>query len=349
MVLLELLLSVSLSVEPLPIVCVTGASGYFASELVGQLLDSAKYHVKATVRNLQNEERVGPLRNLAGAKERLTLLQANLLADGSFDECVHKAKYVFHTASPFFTDGIQDAQKELIDPALKGTTNLLQSVISEATVRPRVVITSSVAAVMGGVGDKQGCFDEEDWNLSSKLTSDNGLDLYRLSKKMAEEKAWALAKEHTLELVAINPAFIVGPPRINRKDGTSLENMKALLEGQEPPRGATPMVDVRDVAAAHILAAEIPEAAGHRFIMSTPTAVKKEEVARIVAEAHPNLQIVDLGDPVLATQQIFCSKTLESVLGLKLRPYSDSLRDMADAMLHHGSAVPVMKVGRSDL
>ena len=37
------------------------------------------------------------------------------------------ADFVFHTASPFFTD-YRDAQKELIEPAVHGTRNVLQSV-----------------------------------------------------------------------------------------------------------------------------------------------------------------------------------------------------------------------------
>ena len=57
------------------------------------------------------------------------------------------------------------------------------------------------------------------------------------------------------------PAFIVGPPRTDRTDGESLGNMVAALSGATPPRGDTPMVDVRDVAAAHVAAYETPGAA----------------------------------------------------------------------------------------
>ena len=76
----------------------------------------------------------------------------------------------------------------------------------------------------------------------------------------------------------ILPAFIVGPPRTARTDGESLQNMVAALSGETPPRGDTPMVDVRDVAAAHVAAYETPGAAGsapaeaHRFLVSTQTA-----------------------------------------------------------------------------
>lgn len=51
----------------------------------------------------------------------LTLHEADLLEEGSFDAVVKGARYVFHTASPFFIKAEHDAQKELVEPALHGT------------------------------------------------------------------------------------------------------------------------------------------------------------------------------------------------------------------------------------
>jgi len=49
------------------------------------------------------------LLNLDGAKERLHLVKANLLEEGSFDSAVQGCHAVFHTASPFFM-GAKDPQ-----------------------------------------------------------------------------------------------------------------------------------------------------------------------------------------------------------------------------------------------
>lgn len=74
----------------------------------------------------------------------LTLFEADLLKEGSFDEAVRGADYVFHTASPFIRE-VVDAQRDLVDPAVKGTLNVLASVAkSKATVK-RVALTSSFA------------------------------------------------------------------------------------------------------------------------------------------------------------------------------------------------------------
>ena len=59
--------------------------------------------------------------NSCGDAGTLTLHEADLLKEGSFDAVVKGARIVFHTASPFFITAEHDAQKELIEPALHGT------------------------------------------------------------------------------------------------------------------------------------------------------------------------------------------------------------------------------------
>ncbi|CAL5423799.1 unnamed protein product [Camellia sinensis] len=136
-------------------VCVTGGSGYIASWLVKLLLQrdytirasvQHDYTVRASVlRTLANPKKTEHLVALDGAKERLHLFKGNLLEEGSFDSVVDGCDGVFHTASPcFFTTS--DPQAELIDPALKGTLNVLGSCAKSPTVK-RVVLTSPMAAV----------------------------------------------------------------------------------------------------------------------------------------------------------------------------------------------------------
>ena len=317
----------------LPIVCVTGASGYLATEIVAQLLESGKYRVHGTVRSLGNERlgRRHPLRLLPGAEQRLKLFEAQLLFPGSYDECMDKAQYLIHTASPFVTTNITDAQEQLISPAVNGTRNVLRSAVAAGV--KRAVVTSSVGAIMGSFKEKKGVFDEDDWNKSSSLSSTNGLDLYRLSKKLGEQAAWDLCDSKGLEMAAVNPSFIIGPPRMSRRAGESLSYMRSFLEGSVPARGDSPVADIRDVARAHILAAELPSAAGLRFLISTPGAVRNAEVSRLLAEQYPDLGIQDLGEPEPVRRELFRSKNLERVLGMQLQPHRRSVLDMADRML----------------
>ena len=243
------------------VVCVTGGSGYLGLEIVAQLLaHDANFSVKTTVRSVSNEAKVRPLLALPGAAERLTILEADLLGGAdSFRACAENVEVLFHTASPFRTSGVIDAESELIRPAVEGTEAVMQAAVAAGV--GRVVLTSSIAAIMGKVSDKASCFDEDDWNWSSSLESADGLDLYRLSKKLAEKRAWEIAEGSVgfagrgVDLAVVCPSVIVGPPRTPRVDRESLALMAAVLRGGAPARGPSPMVDVRDAAAAHLAAA----------------------------------------------------------------------------------------------
>lgn len=82
---------------------------------------------------------------LDGAKDRLKLFKANLLEEGSFDAEIAGCEGVFHTASPFFLE-TSNPQEDLIDPAVKGTLNVLRSCAKTPSVK-RVILTSSEAAI----------------------------------------------------------------------------------------------------------------------------------------------------------------------------------------------------------
>ena len=145
-------------------VCVTGASGFVGSQIVVDLLERG-YQVCATVRDPSNTEKYGFLLDLPGAREGLTLHRGQLLEEGCFDEAMEGSDFCIHTASPYVLDA-EEPQRDLVDPAVQGTENVLRSA-TKAGVQ-RVVLTSSMAAVTDEP-ESDKVLTEEDWNEKSSL------------------------------------------------------------------------------------------------------------------------------------------------------------------------------------
>lgn len=254
-------------------VCVTGASGYIAGWIVRYLLE-AGHAVHATVRDPSKTGSTAHLRKIADqAPGTLRLFQADLNVAGSFDEAVAGCGVVMHTASPFVLSGYRDARSALLKPAVEGTRNVLGSVDRCPSVQ-RVVLTSSVAAIFGDnadIGDTpEGVFTEAQWNTSSSLHHNP----YPYSKTEAERAAWRICEAQSRwDLVSINPAMVFGPSLTPASRSGSIDALLQLGDGrlrEGVPRLGMGVVDVRDVAQAHLLAAFTPSAEG-RYILCAGT------------------------------------------------------------------------------
>ncbi|MBU2019560.1 MAG: NAD-dependent epimerase/dehydratase family protein [Bacteroidetes bacterium] len=251
-------------------VLVTGANGFVASWLVKKLLEEG-ITVHAAVRNPSDTKKIAHLNQLAKeSKGNLVLFKADLLVPGSYKEAMLGCELVYHTASPFTLD-VKDAQKELIDPALNGTANVLNTAKEQASVK-RVVLTSSCAAIYTDAIDSSrvpgGILNEDHWNTTASLS----YQPYSYSKTVAELKAWEIAKsQNQWDLITINPSLVFGPMLNPEYTSSESLNILKMLGGgllkMGAPRLGIGMVDVRDVADAHFNAGFIPEAKG-RYLTS---------------------------------------------------------------------------------
>ncbi|XP_044483224.1 phenylacetaldehyde reductase-like [Mangifera indica] len=309
-------------------VCVTGASGYIASWIV-QLLLSRGYTVKATVRDPSDPRKTEHLVTLDGASERLQLFKANLLEEGSFDSVVEGCDGVFHTASPFYHD-VKDPQVELIDPAVNGTLNVLNSCVKVPSIK-RVVLTSSIAAVAyNGQPRNPDTVIDETWFSDQEFCKDSKL-WYVLSKTMAEEAAWNFAKEKGMDIVSLNPAMVIGPllqPTLN----TSAAAILSLIKGAQTfPNATFGWVNVKDVATAHILAFEVPSASGRYCLVER--VAHYSEVVKALSELYPTFQLPEkcMDDkPYVPTYQV--SKEKANGLGLEFTPLEVSIKETVESL-----------------
>lgn len=254
-------------------VLVTGATGYVAGWIVAGLLQ-AGVTVHAAVREPQNTGKVQHLLDIAAsAPGELRLFRADLLEQGSYTEAMQGCRIVLHTASPFLRS-IDDPQRDLVDPAVQGTRNVLESANSVESVQ-RVVLTSSIAAMYTDAIEAErrpgGRLTEDAWNTTASLTHEP----YNLSKTLAERAAWSIAEaQHRWRLVVINPSLVIGPSLNADPTSESFGILRQFARGDMrlgAPRLGISVVDVRDVARAEIAAAFLPDAEGRHIVSGHDT------------------------------------------------------------------------------
>ena len=244
-------------------VLVTGITGFVAQHVVIQLLAKG-YQVRGTMRSLKRAEEVrSVLAKFDPRASEIEFMEADLSSDKGWANAAKDCAYVQHIASPFPAVHPKD-EMELIRPARDGALRVLKA--AKAAGVKRVVMTSSMASIAYGHGDKRAeISDETMW--SDPSGPDN--TPYTKSKTIAERAAWDYVNGEGkgLELAVINPTGILGPA-LSADVSTSLEIPIRLLNGKTPglPRIGFSFVDVRDVAECHVKAMELPEAAGERFL-----------------------------------------------------------------------------------
>ncbi|MGW1747917.1 NAD-dependent epimerase/dehydratase family protein [Streptomyces sp. NPDC002092] len=271
-------------------VLVTGGSGFVGCHLVDRLLERG-YRVRTTVRSVANSAKAAPLTALQGRfPGRLEIFEADLLVDGAFDEAMKGCEVVFHVASPFLMpEKIKDGQLDMVEPALVGTRNVLGSIERTADVR-RLVLTSTVGAIFGDyadVRDMEGQVLTETYFNTSSTVENNP---YHYAKTVAEQAAWEAAEgQSRWRMVAVNPGLVLGPSLTPASESGSLFLLDELFKGYffyGAPDFSFTTVDVRDVADAHIAAAEKPDAQG-RYILAAETMTSFHDMARIIRGRYP--------------------------------------------------------------
>lgn len=254
-------------------VLVSGASGFIASHAVEMLLRDG-VTVKGTVRDPSDRTKVAHLTAMPGAAERLTLVAADLTDPDPFSAHAD-VDAVLHMASPYVIS-VKDPQRDLVDPAVEGTLSMLRAAKANPRVR-RVVLTSSMAAITDQPDGR--VLTEADWNTKSSLRRNP----YYLSKTLAERAAWEfMAREKPgFDLVVINPFLVIGPSH-SRAVSTSNQVFADLIKGLYPVVMDLRfgLVDVRDVALAHLRAIDAEGAQG-RYICAAGT-LPMHEIADLI-------------------------------------------------------------------
>ncbi|KAI4133973.1 MAG: hypothetical protein LQ347_001908 [Umbilicaria vellea] len=275
----------------------------------------------------------------------------DIAKEGAFDEAIKSDppfEAVIHTASPFHFN-VTDVKKDLLDPAVIGTTGILKAVKKSAPTVKRVVITSSFASIVdGSKGNWPGhTYSEADWDpITEEEAIKNPVNGYRASKTFAEKAAWEFVEKEkpNFTLATMCPPLVLGPivHYLNSLDAlnTSNQRIRDIMTGKSkdeiPPTGTFIWVDVRDLALAHVKAAELPGAANKRFFI-TAGYFSNREIADIIRDAYPDLESRLPGKDTKGGEMAkeiygYDNKRTVEVLGIKFRTLKESIVDTVKSL-----------------
>lgn len=254
----------------------TGANGFLGTyisyyllknghEVVGLRRDDSSMEMSKKIFQLLNE-----MESSSVDFNHISWVIGDVTDPYSLENLMENVAVVFHTAAMVsFETKLGD---DLMLVNVDGTANVVNAACAKGV--EKLVLASSVAALTNI--DNQPVVDESFHNTTFYRFE----NLYGESKYRAEMEAWRGMAEG-LEVVALNPSVIIGAWKF---ENSSVAMFKSVNKGLSfYPSGIGSFVDVRDVAAAMITAAESSGLSGERFIISGASLPFKEFLQTIAA------------------------------------------------------------------
>jgi len=306
-------------------VVVTGGSGFVASWVIAEFL-THHYEVATSLRSLdkaaaikQGLQRLVPADDLA----HLSFFEADLTKLTGWQLGLTAADGVIHVASPLGHG--TESTEELVRVAKAGVQNVFTAAAAAGV--KRIVMTSSQAASTPA-STALGTFDESFWTDPKNPE----LDPYRVSKVLAEQAAWDIAKQEQLQLTTILPGAIFGPVLTTNLSSNGI--LLQLLNGLPAiPKVSLEVSDVRDLARLHRLAFENEQAIGQRYLAANQT-MTMLAIAQAYQQAFPQLRIAARPLPNWATRQL-----------ARVMPSMRTLVPMLNRRYHHTAAAAMTQLG----
>lgn len=334
------------------IVFVTGGSGHIGIQVIVDAL-KAGYLVRAAVRNETKAKKIlsaPSIKTLSPGDNLGFVIVPNIFADKAYDEAIKGAVYAIHIASPMpevYRQGTSYLTT-FIEPAVKGTLNILEAAKKARSIK-RVVITSSIVGIIpwkdliSDTADK--VYNEKSRTISVPGPYYSSFEAYSASKVAAlnETEAWLEREKITIsfDVVSIFPGFVLGRDELVTKASEVFHGTNKVILGPATGLGyflelnSTPgsSVHLRDVSLAHIkcLNLNIPGNQGYLLTSGGLRGTSWEDSFNIIAKEFPNAVengIFSNNMKITTLPVKYDESASEKALGFKFRCFEDQITDL---------------------
>ncbi|KAF9472655.1 NAD(P)-binding protein [Pholiota conissans] len=304
---------------PKPLALVTGVTGFIAGHVALQLLEDGY-----RVRGLTSVKIPG-----------LEFIEVDDIAAADLSAALKGVDVVMHVAAPL--PGRTSVEGTL-SSALEGTLNIVRQ--AEKLGIRKMVIT----ATFGNVVNHWGKTSREEI-----LEQANPFYTYFAAKNLAERALWDFAKSHpSVDIATILPGFVHGPyakglpPPAGVPDLGSNLLVYELINGKYPAVLPPWIVDVRDIALAHVRALSLPPSApanigAKRFLVNGGNLVWRETAAAVLrtrgGEAGLNIAPLAGFEDLPGPASFLDTTRALKILGIKFRDPLQSMLEAVDDLL----------------
>ena len=330
-------------------ILVTGATGHLGYRALVIALE-AGYQVRAAVRSQAKAETIitaPSIKAFAPGSKLEFVIVPDILADNAYDDAVKGVEAILHIASPLAIS-TEDYERDIITPAIKGTTNILKAASKEPSVK-RIVITSSIAAVVPWA-------DFVIRESTHVYTADNSIpdptgpyarsfEAYGAAKTKAlnATKNFVKTEKPTFDIINVMPGFFVGKSELvtDAKDilsGTNKAAFAQILGNVSDQANPGSLQHVDDVAKVHVLSLNPKIEGNQNFGIQAGgvDGVAWGDAIEIVKRRFPEA-VKDGRLPVSGTQPTkrvkYDTSRTEKVLGIKFQSYEDALVSLTEHYL----------------
>ena len=308
---------------------IIGGAGFIGSYVTRQFLENG-FKAKVSAMNISNQEKYAHLFSLPNAAN-MELAALDVQNLGQLKAFAAGCDILVHGGTPFQLD-VEDPQRDLFDPTVKGTENFLQVARETPSVK-KVVFIASVAAVNTNFPlPPEGWADGQVFSENDKPYFNEENHPYAQAKFLANEAVNRFIADHPdlgFEITTVSPVGVMGMAMSAREDSTSM-GIQFLFKNKIAPNAFIQMfydldvywalVDVADVAESVYKAATLQNLHGKNYLI-TSDSYRVSDISLMLNGKEP------VGQPQTGYSNALATKDL----GVQFKPAKTPLYQYAKA------------------